>query len=163
MAATPLLDSRPWRLWVVPHTHWDREWYLPARGLPDPPRAGGRRGDRDSVSAITSSSTRSRSASRPTPRLLRRSQDYRFDFVEGAPGVELDPPFEVDGDLFFSALKAAEDGDGAILRVFNAGDADAELPLAADAERCRLDEGALANGAPIRPGEVAGFRLRGPL
>jgi mannosylglycerate hydrolase len=29
MAATPLLDSRPWRLWVVPHTHWDREWYLP--------------------------------------------------------------------------------------------------------------------------------------
>src|ERR687894_3030936 len=29
MAATPLLDSRPWRLWVVPHTHWDREWYMP--------------------------------------------------------------------------------------------------------------------------------------
>src|SRR5919106_2180219 len=29
MAATPLLDSRAWRLWVVPHTHWDREWYLP--------------------------------------------------------------------------------------------------------------------------------------
>src|SRR5687768_17760180 len=29
MAATPLLDSRRWRLWVVPHTHWDREWYLP--------------------------------------------------------------------------------------------------------------------------------------
>src|SRR4051812_50079468 len=26
---TPLLDSRPWPLWVVPHTHWDREWYLP--------------------------------------------------------------------------------------------------------------------------------------
>src|SRR4051794_41845875 len=26
---TPLLDSRAWRLWVVPHTHWDREWYLP--------------------------------------------------------------------------------------------------------------------------------------
>src|SRR4051812_27694451 len=25
---TPLLDSRPWHLWVVPHTHWDREWYL---------------------------------------------------------------------------------------------------------------------------------------
>jgi alpha-mannosidase len=29
MLATPLLDSRAWRLWVVPHTHWDREWYLP--------------------------------------------------------------------------------------------------------------------------------------
>jgi mannosylglycerate hydrolase len=27
--STPRLDSRPWRLWVVPHTHWDREWYLP--------------------------------------------------------------------------------------------------------------------------------------
>ena len=29
MLETPLLDSRPWRLWLVPHTHWDREWYLP--------------------------------------------------------------------------------------------------------------------------------------
>lgn len=63
----------------------------------------------------------------------------------------------------FSALKAAEDGDGTILRVFNVGGSDAELPLPADAERCRPDEEALATGAPIRPGEVASFRLRPPL
>jgi len=99
----------------------------------------------------------------PDAELLRRSQDYRFDFVEGAPAVELEPPFEVQGDLVFSALKAAEDREGTILRVFNAGDADAELPLPEDAERCRLDERALANRAPIRAGEIAGFRLRTPV
>jgi len=90
--------------------------------------------------------------------LLRRSQDYRFDFVEGAPGVELSPPFEVEGDLVFSALKAAEDGDGIILRVFNPGGAKAELPVAA--ERCRLDETPLPDGSGIGPGEIASFRLR---
>jgi alpha-mannosidase len=95
--------------------------------------------------------------------LLRRSQDYRLDFMEGAPGVELEPPLAVEGDFVFSALKAAEDGDGAILRVFNAGGADAELALPARAERCRLDEGALGDERPIRPGQIASFRLRAPL
>ena len=99
----------------------------------------------------------------PDPELLRRSQDYRFDFVEGAPGVRLEAPFGLEGQLVFSALKAAEDGDGAILRVFNAGDADTELPLPAGAERCRLDEERLGTGARIRPGEIASFRLRAPL
>jgi alpha-mannosidase len=92
--------------------------------------------------------------------LLRRSQDYRFDFAEGAPGVALEPPFDVEGDLVFSALKAAEDGDGTILRAFNAGDADEDIPLPGEPERCRLDEAPLARGTRIRPGEIASFRLR---
>ncbi len=97
--------------------------------------------------------------------LLRRSQDYRFDFVEGAPGVELRSPVgDLDGDLVFSALKAAEDGDGVVLRVFQAADSalgagdGRRLPLAS--RRCRLDETPLEDaGARPRPGEIASFRL----
>jgi mannosylglycerate hydrolase len=97
--------------------------------------------------------------------LLRRSQDYRFDFVEGPPGVELKPPLaELDGDVVFSALKAAEDGNGAILRVFHAGDEERgpgeEPRLPSGARRCRLDEANLDDaGARLRPGEIATFRL----
>jgi mannosylglycerate hydrolase len=97
--------------------------------------------------------------------LLRRSQDYRFDFVEGPPGVELEPPLaELDGDVVFSALKAAEDGDGAILRVFHAGDeergAGQEPRLPPGARRCRADETPLEDaGTRLRPGEIATFRL----
>ena len=96
--------------------------------------------------------------------LLRRSQDYRFDFVQGAPGVELESPLgEIEGDLVFSALKAAEDGDGVILRVFDAGDAaraPAEGPrLPPGSRRCRLDEAVEGAGAPLRPGEIATYRL----
>ncbi len=24
-----MASDAPWRLYLVPHTHWDREWYLP--------------------------------------------------------------------------------------------------------------------------------------
>jgi mannosylglycerate hydrolase len=97
--------------------------------------------------------------------LLRRSQDYRFDFAEGAPGVELESPLgPVEGDLVFSALKAAEDGDGVVLRVFDAGARSrgpGEGPaLPPGSARCRLDETPLANaGTRLRPGEIASFRL----
>jgi alpha-mannosidase len=97
--------------------------------------------------------------------LLRHSQDYRFDFVEGAPGAHLDRPVEgVDGDVVFSALKAAEDGDGVILRVFDAGEAGrgpgGVLRLPAGSRRCRLDETPLEGaGTALRPGEIASFRL----
>jgi alpha-mannosidase len=219
MAATPLLDSRPWRLWVVPHTHWDREWYLPLEDfrirlaqvvdevietlearpeyrftldgqaivledyLEIRPEMEGRlrallasgriETGPSYVRSAPPASSPSKTGISPSADLIasvysdtsasRGSAPGLSSRREGAPGVELDHPVEVHGDLVFSALKAAEDGDGVILRVFNGGDADAELPLAADADRCRLDESPLANGAPIRPGEVAGFRLRGPL
>jgi mannosylglycerate hydrolase len=97
--------------------------------------------------------------------LLRRSQDYRFDFVEGAPGVKLEPPIaDIGGDLVFSALKAAEDGQGVVLRVFDAGAASrgpGEGPrVPRGSRRCRLDETPLEDaGDGLRPGEIAGFRL----
>ena len=97
--------------------------------------------------------------------LLRRSQDYRFDFVEGAPGVELEAPLgPVEGDLVFSALKAAEDGDGVVLRVFDAGERSRGPgegpPLPPGSARCRLDETPLRDaGTRLRPGEIAAFRL----
>jgi mannosylglycerate hydrolase len=97
--------------------------------------------------------------------LLRRSQDYRFDFVEGPPGVELEAPLAaLDGDVVFSALTAAEDGDGVILRVFDAGDQargrGQEPRLPSCARRCRLDETPLEYArAGLRPGEIASFRL----
>ena len=91
--------------------------------------------------------------------LLRHSQDYRFDFVEGAPGAQLEPPLaEVGGELVFSALKAAEDGDGVVLRVFAAG-AGSEQQLPPGTERCRLDETPAQGGASLRPGEIGSFRL----
>jgi mannosylglycerate hydrolase len=101
----------------------------------------------------------------PDAELLRRSQDYRFDFVEGAPGVALESPVgAIAGDLVFSALKAAEDGDGVVLRVFRTGGGapggGEGLRLPAGTRRCRLDEIPLENaGAKLRPGEIASFRL----
>jgi alpha-mannosidase len=96
--------------------------------------------------------------------LLRRSQDYRFDFVEGAPRVEPASPLEpVGGDLVFSALKAAEDGDGVVLRLFYAGEGSsgAGPRLPPGSRRCRVDETPLAPdaGRRLRPGEIASFRL----
>jgi mannosylglycerate hydrolase len=97
--------------------------------------------------------------------LLRRSQDFRFDFVEGAPGVELASPLDaIGGDLVFSALKAAEDGDGVVLRVFDAGDRSrgpGEGPrLPPGGARCRMDETPLPDaGTRLRPGAIASFRL----
>jgi 2-O-(6-phospho-alpha-D-mannosyl)-D-glycerate hydrolase len=97
--------------------------------------------------------------------LLRRSQDYRFDFAEGAPGVELESPLgPIEGDLVFSALKAAEDGDGVVLRLFDAGErsrgaGEGHAPPPGSV-RCRLDETPLANaGTRLRPGEIASFKL----
>ena len=95
--------------------------------------------------------------------LLRHSQDYRFDFVEGAPGVEPVSPLEpIGGDLVFSALKAAEDGDGVVLRLIHAGEGSSgEGPrLPPGSRRCRLDETPLTEAGPLlRPGEIASFRL----
>jgi mannosylglycerate hydrolase len=97
--------------------------------------------------------------------LLRRSQDYRYDFVEGAPGVELGSPLDpIVGDLVFSALKAAEDAEGVVLRVFDAGEASSGPgegpPLPAGTVCCRLDETPLEDaGRGLRPGEIATIRL----
>jgi alpha-mannosidase len=94
--------------------------------------------------------------------LMRASQDYRFDFLETPEARPVEPPLTLDGDLVFSALKGAEDGNGVILRVFNPGRRGTRLRVTADAmvTRCRLDESPLPDrGAAVGAGEIASFRM----
>jgi alpha-mannosidase len=91
--------------------------------------------------------------------LVRAAQDYRTDFVTGE---QLESPFELDGDVVFSCLKGAEDGDGIVLRVFNPNATSERIGIRGkDVVRVRLDEEAGADGGPeLGPGEIATFRLR---
>jgi alpha-mannosidase len=95
--------------------------------------------------------------------LVRRSQDYRFDFAEGPAGTELEGPLAVDGGAAFSALKGAEDGDGVVLRLFNPASEPVQLGLPRPFRRCRLDEqtadGAAATVLRLGPSEIATLRL----
>jgi alpha-mannosidase len=90
--------------------------------------------------------------------LLRGAQDYRTDFLTGDA---FEPPLTVEGDVVFSCLKGAEDGDGLVLRVFNPNPAPARVQIdGAAAHRIRMDEEAdLDTGFELMPGEIASFRL----
>jgi alpha-mannosidase len=90
--------------------------------------------------------------------LIRASQDYRTDF---APGDPFEAPLAIEGDVAFSCLKGAEDGDGLVLRVFNPNPGSEELTIrGAGARRIRLDEEGEADGAfTLAPGEIATYRL----
>jgi alpha-mannosidase len=90
--------------------------------------------------------------------LVRAGQDYRTDFLTGDP---FDAPLAVAGDVVFSCLKGAEDGNGLILRVFNPNATREHVRVeGVDARRIRLDEEAdAAGGADLAPGEVATFRI----
>lgn len=107
--------------------------------------------------------------------LLRSSQDYRFGLEVGPSGVEPRRFLELHGEqAVFAALKPAENGEGVILRVLNAGGR-ASFGVAARGariERCRMDEepqeapgsGPLAApgrlDVPARAWEIATFRIR---
>jgi mannosylglycerate hydrolase len=93
--------------------------------------------------------------------LLRASQDYRYGFLVTPHPVHIDPPLSIDGDVVFSCLKGAEDGDGLILRCYNAkaSPAPAEIAGELDISRARLDETEISGGPELGPGEVATFRL----
>jgi alpha-mannosidase len=90
--------------------------------------------------------------------LVRAGQDYRTDFLLGDP---FEPPCTLAGDVVFSCLKGAEDGDGLVLRVFNPSSKRERLELrGARIERIRLDEeGPATGGVDLGPGEIATFRL----
>jgi alpha-mannosidase/mannosylglycerate hydrolase len=98
--------------------------------------------------------------------LLRESQDYRAGFVTSQVRVEFDAPLALEGDVLFSCLKGAEDGDGLILRCFNPAARAASVRVVGDVavSWTRLDETAerpLAQGtAQVGAFEVASFRLR---
>jgi alpha-mannosidase len=99
--------------------------------------------------------------------LLRESQDYRRGFfvIVGA-AAEFDPPLTLDGDVVFSSLKGAEDGDGLIMRCFNPADAavTARVESAASLWRTRLDETTdepVPDGAfEVGPFQIATLRLK---
>ena len=87
--------------------------------------------------------------------LVRASQDYRTDFLRGDPFVA---PLELGGDVVFSCLKAVEEGDGLVLRVFNPNPQPEALLLSLPARRIRLDEEADADGGLVlAPDEIATF------
>jgi alpha-mannosidase len=97
--------------------------------------------------------------------LLRAAQDYRTDFVP-VRGFDEKPPLSIEGDLVFSALKGAEDGDGVVLRLFNPGSEPAEAVVNGTVETARLrldeteEEAVAANRTAVDPGEIATLRLR---
>ena len=99
--------------------------------------------------------------------LLRASQDYRSGFLV-LPGIAagFKPPLAVEGDVVFSCLKGAEDGDGLILRCFNPADSPATMRVGAAARlfRTRLDETGeelMPSGTcELAPHQIGTFRLR---
>ena len=96
--------------------------------------------------------------------LLRDAHDYRYGLLVTPHPVHLDPPLSVEGDVVFSCLKGAEDGDGLILRCFNPRTAPARIEIAGGLtiSRARLDETENHGdrGFHLGPGEIATFRLR---
>ncbi|MGI5837398.1 MAG: glycoside hydrolase family 38 C-terminal domain-containing protein, partial [Chloroflexota bacterium] len=99
--------------------------------------------------------------------LIRASQDFRFGFAVGPGIVEPAELLSVEGDGFAtSALKGAEDGNGAILRIYNPG----AFPTVASVHgrglsfmRCRLDETNTSQDetgvVALRPGEIVTLRV----
>jgi alpha-mannosidase len=89
--------------------------------------------------------------------LVRASQDYRTDFLRGDP---FEAPLELGGDVVFSCLKGAEEGNGLVLRVFNPNPRPEALTLSVPARRIRLDEEEPVDGGLVlAPGEIATFLL----
>ena len=97
--------------------------------------------------------------------LLRESQDYREPFLVLEPGVSFEPAIGLEGEVVFSCLKGAEDGDGLVLRAFNPGSEPATLRVSGPvtARRTRLDESAGSSAEDreheLGPGAIASFRL----
>jgi alpha-mannosidase len=98
--------------------------------------------------------------------LLRESQDYRSGLLTIPAPVRLDPPLAIEGDVVFSCLKGAEDGDGLILRCFNPSASPAAARVLGDVavSQTRLDETGerfLSDGlVRLGPHRIATLRLR---
>jgi alpha-mannosidase len=92
--------------------------------------------------------------------LLRESQDYRCGMPTAPPTAEFEPPLRLQGDVVFSCLKGADDGDGLILRCFNPAASPTAIRVDGDVtvSRTRLDE---TGEEPVPGGvsEVAGYQI----
>jgi alpha-mannosidase len=95
--------------------------------------------------------------------ICRLSADVRTPVGVGPAGALTEGLVAVDGDVAPSALKPAEDGDGAILRVYAPG-AGSRLDVRAIGEvsAVRLDEAATREDplAPLERGEIRTIRIR---
>lgn len=98
--------------------------------------------------------------------LLRESQDYRCGFLTVPSPIEFDDPLGLHGDVIFSCLKGAEDGDGLILRCFNPSSSTATARVNGDltVSATRLDETGEQpvpdSGLRLKPHGIATLRLR---
>jgi 2-O-(6-phospho-alpha-D-mannosyl)-D-glycerate hydrolase len=99
--------------------------------------------------------------------LVRATEDYRLEPADGPGRIVLDGILDVRGEGFAAgALKAAEDRDGVVLRLYNPGREPGFAEIAgavAAVERCRLDEtgGEPAAGrVELGPGEILTLRIR---
>jgi alpha-mannosidase/mannosylglycerate hydrolase len=98
--------------------------------------------------------------------LLRESQDYRWGLLTAPAQLTFGAPLRVEGDVVFSCLKGAADGDGLILRCFNPAAWPTTVRVVGDVSvgRTRLDETgeqALRDGvAQVRAFEILSLRLR---
>jgi alpha-mannosidase len=98
--------------------------------------------------------------------LLREAQDYRCPFLLVPSGVQFEPALGLEGEVVFSCLTGAQDGDSLIMRVFNPSSkpTTARVLGPVSVERVRLDESggaAVAGGVvEVGPGEIATLRLR---
>ena len=89
--------------------------------------------------------------------LIRSGQDFRTGFLSGDP---FEAPFTLAGDVVFSCLKGAEDGNGLVLRVFNPNATPETARIeGVEAVRVRLDEEEARGGFELAPGEIATFRV----
>jgi alpha-mannosidase len=100
--------------------------------------------------------------------LLRAGQDYRYGFMTAPWPVALEPALTLEGDVVFSCLKRAEDGDGVILRCFNPSGSPVVARVAGEVtvSRTRLDETGeepLSDAAiELSSGQIGTLRLRQP-
>ncbi|HET7828833.1 MAG TPA: glycosyl hydrolase-related protein [Candidatus Limnocylindrales bacterium] len=100
--------------------------------------------------------------------LARDALAFATPLEVGPAGTHRAVPLALEGDdLVFSALKAAEDGDGWILRAWNAEARDVRTRVTGPglrSERCRLDERPLpedrAADDRVGPFEIATWRIR---
>ena len=99
--------------------------------------------------------------------LVRATEDWRFDPADGPGRIDLQGVLDVRGERFAcTTLKAAEDRDGVILRLYNPGSDPgfAEIGGAVAAvERCRLDETGgdpVAGRVALGPYEIVTLRVR---
>ncbi|HEX3782572.1 MAG TPA: glycoside hydrolase family 38 C-terminal domain-containing protein [Pseudonocardiaceae bacterium] len=95
--------------------------------------------------------------------LTRQAQAWRNGIVVGLPDLDTNGILEChDETTVFSALKGAEDGNGAVYRAWTAGQ-QARLTLKgrfAAAHRVTLrEEAAEIDGLDLRPGQIASLRL----